>query len=91
MALFFHSDDVDQMIPIGEAVEITERALRDMIRLWRLRAAQTAQSSSQCRRRHVRYGAKHLRRRFGSLRRRRRAGGAASKGDHRQYAETAAV
>jgi ornithine cyclodeaminase/alanine dehydrogenase-like protein (mu-crystallin family) len=30
MALFFHSDDVDQMIPIKEAVQITERALRDM-------------------------------------------------------------
>jgi len=31
MALFFHSDDVDQLIPIKEAVEITENALRDMI------------------------------------------------------------
>src|SRR3970040_765157 len=31
MALFFHSDDVDQMIPIKEAVQITESALRDMI------------------------------------------------------------
>jgi len=31
MALFFHSDDVDQMIPIKEAVEITENSLRDMI------------------------------------------------------------
>ena len=30
MALFFHSDDVDQMIPVKEAVAITERALRDM-------------------------------------------------------------
>src|SRR5712671_2611254 len=30
MALFFHSDDVDQMIAIGEAVQITEGALRDM-------------------------------------------------------------
>ncbi len=31
MALFFHSDDVDQLIPITEAVRITEDALRDMI------------------------------------------------------------
>jgi ornithine cyclodeaminase/alanine dehydrogenase-like protein (mu-crystallin family) len=31
MALFFHSDDVDQLIPIKEAVEITERALCDMV------------------------------------------------------------
>ena len=31
MALFFHSDDVDQMIPIKDAVQITESALRDMI------------------------------------------------------------
>ena len=31
MALFFHSDDVDQMIPITDAVQITEDALRDMI------------------------------------------------------------
>ena len=31
MALFFHSDDVDQMIPIKDAVQITEDALRDMI------------------------------------------------------------
>lgn len=31
MALFFHSNDVDQMIPIKEAVRITEDALRDMI------------------------------------------------------------
>ena len=27
MALFFHSDDVDQMIPFKEAVQITENAL----------------------------------------------------------------
>ena len=39
MALFFHSDDVDQMIPIKDAVRITEDALRDMITpSWRLRA-----------------------------------------------------
>src|SRR6187200_2532053 len=31
MALFFHSDDVDPMIPIKDAVQITEDALRDMI------------------------------------------------------------
>lgn len=31
MALFFYSDDVDQMIPIKDAVRITEDALRDMI------------------------------------------------------------
>jgi len=31
MALFFHSDEVDQLIPFKEAVEITENALRDMI------------------------------------------------------------
>jgi alanine dehydrogenase len=31
MALFFHSDDVDQLIPFKEAVQITEHALRDMI------------------------------------------------------------
>jgi ornithine cyclodeaminase/alanine dehydrogenase-like protein (mu-crystallin family) len=31
MALFFHSDDVDRLIPIREAVEITEAALRDTI------------------------------------------------------------
>ena len=31
MALFFHSDDVDQLIPFNEAVEVTEQALRDMI------------------------------------------------------------
>jgi ornithine cyclodeaminase/alanine dehydrogenase-like protein (mu-crystallin family) len=30
MALFFHSDDVDQMIPIKDAVQIAESALRDM-------------------------------------------------------------
>ena len=28
---FFHSDDVDQLIPFKEAVQITENALRDMI------------------------------------------------------------
>ena len=40
MALFFHSDDVDQLIPIKEAVAITENALRDMISPeWGLRAA----------------------------------------------------
>jgi len=31
MALFFHSDDVDQLIPFKEAVQITENALRDMV------------------------------------------------------------
>jgi ornithine cyclodeaminase/alanine dehydrogenase-like protein (mu-crystallin family) len=31
VALFFHSDEVDQLIPFKEAVEITENALRDMI------------------------------------------------------------
>ncbi len=31
MALFFHSDDVDWMISIEEAVQITEQALQDMI------------------------------------------------------------
>ena len=31
MALFFHSDEVDQLIPIHEAVRITEDALRDMV------------------------------------------------------------
>ena len=31
MPLFFHSDDVDQLIPFNEAVQITENALRDMI------------------------------------------------------------
>ncbi|MGH7927717.1 MAG: hypothetical protein ACREQV_07970, partial [Candidatus Binatia bacterium] len=31
MALFFHSDEVDQLIRFKEAVEITENALRDMI------------------------------------------------------------
>jgi len=31
MALFFHSDDVDRLISINEAVRITEDALRDMI------------------------------------------------------------
>ncbi|MET0584271.1 MAG: hypothetical protein ABW099_05260, partial [Candidatus Binatia bacterium] len=31
MPLFFHSDDVDQLIPFKEAVQITENALRDMI------------------------------------------------------------
>jgi alanine dehydrogenase len=31
MALFFHSDDVDQLIPFKEAVEITENALRDWV------------------------------------------------------------
>jgi ornithine cyclodeaminase/alanine dehydrogenase-like protein (mu-crystallin family) len=30
MALFFHSDEVDQLIPLREAVEITENALRDL-------------------------------------------------------------
>ena len=30
MALFFHSDDVDQLIPFKEAVQITEGALRDL-------------------------------------------------------------
>ncbi|HEY7219663.1 MAG TPA: ornithine cyclodeaminase family protein [Candidatus Binatia bacterium] len=31
MTLFFHSDDVDQLIPFREAVQITENALRDMM------------------------------------------------------------
>jgi ornithine cyclodeaminase/alanine dehydrogenase-like protein (mu-crystallin family) len=31
MALFFHSDEVDQLIPLREAVEITENALRDLV------------------------------------------------------------
>jgi len=31
VALFFHSDDVDQLIPFKEAVEITENALRDLV------------------------------------------------------------
>src|SRR3970040_102062 len=31
MALFFHSDEVDQMIPVKEAVAITESALKDMV------------------------------------------------------------
>ena len=31
MALFFHSDDVDQLISFKEAVEITESALRDLV------------------------------------------------------------
>ncbi len=31
MALFFHSDEVDQLIPFTEAVTITESALRDMV------------------------------------------------------------
>ena len=31
MALFFHSDDVDQLIPFKEAVQITEFALRDLV------------------------------------------------------------
>lgn len=31
MALFFHSDDVDQLIPFKEAVAITESALRDLV------------------------------------------------------------
>jgi ornithine cyclodeaminase/alanine dehydrogenase-like protein (mu-crystallin family) len=31
VALFFHSDEVDQLIPLKEAVEITESALRDII------------------------------------------------------------
>ena len=31
MALFFRSDDVDEMIPIKEAVAITENALRDLV------------------------------------------------------------
>jgi alanine dehydrogenase len=31
MALFFHSDDVDQLIPFKEAVQITEHALRDLV------------------------------------------------------------
>ena len=31
MALFFHSDDVDQLISVEQAVAITERALCDMI------------------------------------------------------------
>jgi ornithine cyclodeaminase/alanine dehydrogenase-like protein (mu-crystallin family) len=31
MALFFHSDEVDQLIPFKEAVQITENALRDMV------------------------------------------------------------
>src|SRR5512142_2534584 len=30
MALFFHSDEVDQMLPFADAVAITESALRDM-------------------------------------------------------------
>ena len=31
MALFFHSDDVDQLIPIKEAVQISENALKDLV------------------------------------------------------------
>jgi ornithine cyclodeaminase/alanine dehydrogenase-like protein (mu-crystallin family) len=31
MALFFHSDEVDQQIPFKEAVQITENALRDLL------------------------------------------------------------
>jgi ornithine cyclodeaminase/alanine dehydrogenase-like protein (mu-crystallin family) len=31
VALFFHSDDVDQLIPFKEAVQITESALRDLV------------------------------------------------------------
>jgi ornithine cyclodeaminase/alanine dehydrogenase-like protein (mu-crystallin family) len=31
VALFFHSDDVDQLIPFKEAVQITENALRDLV------------------------------------------------------------
>ena len=31
MALFFHSDEVDQLIPFKEAVQITESALRDLV------------------------------------------------------------
>jgi len=31
MALFFHSDDVDHLIPFKEAVQITEAALRDLV------------------------------------------------------------
>jgi ornithine cyclodeaminase/alanine dehydrogenase-like protein (mu-crystallin family) len=31
MALFFHSDEVDQLIPFNQAVEITERALCELI------------------------------------------------------------
>lgn len=31
MALFFHSDDVDQLISFQEAVQITENALRDLV------------------------------------------------------------
>jgi alanine dehydrogenase len=31
MALFFHSDDVDQLISFKDAVEITESALRDLL------------------------------------------------------------
>ena len=31
MALFFHSDEVDQSIPFKEAVQITENALRDVV------------------------------------------------------------
>jgi ornithine cyclodeaminase/alanine dehydrogenase-like protein (mu-crystallin family) len=31
MALFFHSDEVDQLIDFPEAVSITEKALRDMV------------------------------------------------------------
>jgi alanine dehydrogenase len=31
MPLFFHSDEIDQLIPFKEAVEITENALRDLV------------------------------------------------------------
>jgi alanine dehydrogenase len=31
MAFFFHSDDVDHLIPFKEAVQITENALRDLV------------------------------------------------------------
>jgi alanine dehydrogenase len=31
VALFFHSDDVDQLVPFKEAVQITENALRDLV------------------------------------------------------------
>ena len=31
MALFFHSDDVDQLISFKDAVELTESALRDLL------------------------------------------------------------
>ena len=66
MALFFHSDDVDQLIPIQRSgADHRECSARYGFARGCQCAAQAAQSASQRRRRDIRHGAEYLRRRLG--------------------------